>query len=112
MAATGRSMRGQGLGSKSLEDPSTVELAARQNVGFHCPNGHKFTITFAEEADVPTWWECPRCGETARRADGVEPVIKEEKPTRTHWDMLRERRTIPELEELLAERLQEIRNQD
>ncbi|SHF63871.1 RNA polymerase-binding protein RbpA [Streptoalloteichus hindustanus] len=27
------------------------------------------------------------------------------KPARTHWDMLRERRSIPELEQLLAERL-------
>jgi hypothetical protein len=27
------------------------------------------------------------------------------KPARTHWDMLLERRSIPELEELLEERL-------
>ncbi|MBR2581574.1 MAG: RNA polymerase-binding protein RbpA, partial [Cutibacterium sp.] len=30
----------------------------------------------------------------------------------THWDMLTERRSIPELEELLAERLDEIRKEN
>ena len=32
------------------------------------------------------------------------------KPVRTHWDMLRERRTVGELEELLAERLALLRS--
>ena len=45
----------------------------------------------------------------ASRADGVQAEAKETKPQRTHWDMLRERRSIPELEEILAERLEEIR---
>ncbi|MGB7425370.1 MAG: RNA polymerase-binding protein RbpA, partial [Ornithinimicrobium sp.] len=31
--------------------------------------------------------------------------MKATKPQRTHWDMLLERRSIPELEELLEERL-------
>ena len=37
--------------------------------------------------------------------------MKATKPARTHWDMLRERRSIEELEELLAERLDEIRGE-
>jgi RNA polymerase-binding protein len=36
--------------------------------------------------------------------------LKEEKAPRTHWDMLRERRSIAELEELLAERLNLLRS--
>ena len=32
------------------------------------------------------------------------------KKPRTHWDMLLERRTIPELEELLTERLELLRS--
>lgn len=100
-----RSLRGTGLGSKSFEDETGVEFAARQEVGFACSNQHRFALTFAEEAEIPAIWECPRCGAQALRTDGVRPEAKEEKPTRTHWDMLRERRSIPELEELLAERL-------
>jgi hypothetical protein len=32
-------------------------------------------------------------------------MVKVVKPARTHWDMLLERRTVDDLEELLAERL-------
>ena len=68
--------RGSGLGSKSHADPNGVELAPRQEVGFDCPKGHHFEMVFAEEAELPTEWECPKCGETARRSDGVEPEVK------------------------------------
>ena len=38
--------------------------------------------------------------------EGEVPEPKKVKPPRTHWDMLRERRSIEELEELLKERLE------
>jgi hypothetical protein len=41
--------------------------------------------------------------------DGPEPEAKKVKPPRTHWDMLMERRTIADLEEVLAERLDVLR---
>lgn len=105
-----RALRGSGFGSKSYADGQGVELAPRIEVGFDCVNSHHFEIVFAAEAELPTEWECPKCGASARRSDGVEPEVKPTKPPRTHWDMLRERRSIEELEELLAERLDEIRN--
>ena len=37
--------------------------------------------------------------------DGPEPEPSRSSAVRTHWDMLLERRSIPELEELLEERL-------
>lgn len=105
-----RSLRGTGLGSKSFEDETGVEFAARREVGFDCLRQHHFTLTFAAEADLPTAWECPRCGAESLRSDGVRAEAKEEKPARTHWDMLRERRSIAELEDLLAERLDLLRS--
>ena len=53
---------------------------------------------------------CPRSGSAAAAArpsssTGPEVTPKETKHVRTHWDMLLERRSIPELEELLEERL-------
>jgi hypothetical protein len=36
---------------------------------------------------------------------GDAPEFKAQRHVRTHWDMLRERRSIPELEDLLEERL-------
>jgi rubredoxin len=54
-------------------------------------------------------WECRLHGHESRIFDGDEPQPKKIKPPRTHWDMLLERRSIPELEELLDERLTELR---
>jgi len=105
-----RSLRGSGLGAKSFEDETGVEFAPRQEIGYDCPNQHHFALTFAEEAEIPALWECPRCGAESLRADGVRPEAKDEKPARTHWDMLRERRSIAELEDLLAERLDLLRS--
>ena len=104
-----RTLRGARLGAQSFEDEQGVELAPRQRIGYSCPVGHDFEVPMAEEADVPMTWECPRCSAVARRVDGEEPQAKQDKPTRTHWDMLLERRSIPELEELLAERLELLR---
>lgn len=105
-----RSLRGTGLGSKSFEDEAGVEFAARRETAYDCPKRHHFSLTFSAEADIPSVWECPRCGAESLRADGERPEAKEEKQVRTHWDMLRERRSIAELEDLLAERLDLLRS--
>jgi rubredoxin len=67
---------------------------------------------FSEEAELPLEWECTKCGKPAVRSDGTKPEEKDVKAPRTHYDMLRERRSIPELEELMAERLQILRKHD
>jgi len=105
-----RTLRGVGLGAKSFEDEEGIEFAARQEIGFDCPTGHHFDITFAMEAELPTEWECPRCGKVAVRSDGSVGEEKAVKPPRTHWDMLLERRSIGELEDLLAEQLDKLRS--
>jgi len=65
------------------------------------------------DAEVPEVWESPRTGQEGRLVaeDGslVETEVVETKAARTHWDMLLERRTRPELEELLQERLELLR---
>jgi len=102
-------LRGSRLGGTSFEDESGIEFAPRQRVVYDCANGHDFEIPMAVEAEVPFTWECPRCGAASRQRDGDEPEAKLEKPIRTHWDMLRERRSIPELEDILSERLELLR---
>ena len=105
-----RTLRGARLGGQSFEDERGIEFAARQQVGYRCKQGHDFEVTMSVEADIPAVWECPRCGGESLRSDGVRAEAKEEKPVRTHWDMLRERRSIAELEDLLAERLDLLRS--
>lgn len=104
-----RALRGSRLGGQSYESDAGVEMAARANIDFECPQGHRFTMPFSVEADLPAVWECKVCGAEALRVDGTLPEAKKTKPARTHWDMLMERRTTADLEELLAERLQLLR---
>lgn len=103
-----RALRGMRLGTQSMETAANAELAARTEYKYDCPNGHIVTMPFSVEADVPLSWEC-QCGALALLRDGTQPEEKDVKTARTHWDMLLERRTIPELEELLEERLELLR---
>jgi thioesterase domain-containing protein len=105
-----RVLRGSRLGAASYESDRNTDLAPRRLVAFGCARGHRFSVPFAEDADLPTTWECKACGAVAKRVDGVEPEAKKVKPTRTHWDMLMERRTTADLEEVLAERLAILRS--
>ncbi len=104
-----RSLRGSNLGSRSMETDSGVSFAPRQTVEYVCPNGHVTSLPFSVEAEVPAAWEC-RCGAQALKRDGDQPDDKPTKPPRTHWDMLLERRTVAELEDLLSERLELLRS--
>jgi ribosomal protein L37AE/L43A len=105
-----RTLRGARLGGQSFEDERGVEFAARQQAAYRCPQGHDFEITMSVEAEVPAVWECPRCGQEGLSTQGIEKEQKAEKPARTHWDMLLERRSEKELEDILKERLQLLRD--
>lgn len=108
-----RSLRGMRLGSQSLQSEEGVEFSPRKKSQYRTEDGTVFEVTFAAEADVPETWESPRTGLEGRLIgeDGglVQSVVVETKAPRTHWDMLLERRTRPELEELLQERLELLR---
>jgi hypothetical protein len=104
-----RMLRGSRLGAVSYESDRNTELAPRQTREYLCVKGHQFEVPFAVDAEVPTTWECKFDGSVARLVDGSEPEQKKAKPPRTHWDMLLERRSISELEDILNERLQEVR---
>jgi len=104
-----RALRGSRLGSVSYENDESAEPAERQTAAYRCPNGHRFNVPFAIEAEVPSSWECRFCGATAPREDGAAPTPATAKPARSHWDMLLERRSIPELEAILEERLEVLR---
>lgn len=93
------------LGSKSYENDRDVILSPRLELAFDCPAHHHFSVIFSAEASLPELWDCPTCWAPAVRSDGVRAAAEPQKPIRTHWDMLRERRSLPDLEKILAERL-------
>lgn len=104
-----RNLRGMRLGSQSLQSEEGVEFVPRRKSLYRTEDGSTFEVTFAFDAEIPDTWESPRTGQEGRLVadDGtlVESEAVESKPARTHWDMLLERRTRAELEELLQERL-------
>jgi len=108
-----RSLRGMRLGSQSLQSEEGVEFSPRKKSVYRTEDGTTFEVTFSADAEVPETWESPRSGLEGRLVgeDGalVQSVVAEVKPVRTHWDMLLERRTRAELEELLQERLELLR---
>jgi hypothetical protein len=104
-----RVLRGSRLGAVSYETDRNHDLAPRRTIRYACPKDHEFVVPFSDDAEVPATWDCRLHGTPSKLIDGSEPETKKVKPPRTHWDMLLERRTIPELEDLLTERLQELK---
>lgn len=104
-----RNLRGMRLGSQSLQSEEGVEFVSRRRSLYRTEDGATFEVTFAADAEIPEVWESPRSGQEGRLVaeDGslVESEVVETKAARTHWDMLLERRSRAELEDLLQERL-------
>ena len=86
------------------------DLAPRQIARYRTENREEFEVPFADDAEIPGTWLCRNGmeGTLIEGGDLAEP--KKVKVPRTPWDMLRERRSIEELEELLKERLEIIKS--
>jgi hypothetical protein len=101
------------LGAQSLQSEEGVTFSPRQKRTYRAADGTTFDVVFSADAEVPEVWESPKSGQEGRLIDDagalVQPEAVETKAPRTHWDMLLERRTRAELEELLEERLQYLR---
>jgi hypothetical protein len=105
-------MRGMRLGAQSLEADSGIVFSERSDYTYVCAEGHETVLTFAAEAELPQTWQCKSCSLQGTLQSGgkdVELEAVEDKTARTHWEMVLERRTREELEEILAERLAVIR---
>src|SRR3954451_4273958 len=103
-----RVLRGSRLGTTSYETDRNTDLAPRQEGHYDCPRGHAVAVPMASEAELPATWECKVCGGVALLRDGAGLEARKPKHVRTHWDMLLERRSLDDLEEVLAERLAEL----
>lgn len=103
-----RVLRGSRMGAVSYETDRDHDLAPRQMVKYRTPDGEVFDVPFADDAEIPVEWLC-RNGQVGTLIEGEGVESKAVKPPRTHWDMLRERRSLEELDVLLEERLDILR---
>lgn len=105
------SMRGSSMSHVSYEVDRGDHVAI-QLVTYTCDLGHKTTLPFAADAeDIPGTWECA-CGETAG-LPGVE--LPEPTPIRTrksHYDIVRERRSEDDLAQIFVMKLHELHDFD
>lgn len=94
-----------GLSSRTAEVPYE-RPAPRKQAGYRCDRGHVFEVTFAAAAEPPGVWEC-RCGALAAASQSTAGTARESEHDRRMAQVF-QRRSIAELEELLAERLAEL----
>jgi hypothetical protein len=62
-------------------------------------------VAFASDADVPEFWDCPRCGLPAGQDEQNPPEAPRSEPYKTHLAYVRERRTDADGDALLEEAL-------
>lgn len=108
-----QTMRGIRLGNQSLESDFGVAYFPRIKHHYICKAGHTIELSFAEDAEIPKTWQCKQCPEQALlsvKGKTLKLDLEELKSTRTHYEMLLERRSKDELEEILRERLDYIRS--
>lgn len=103
-----RVLRGSRMGAVSYETDRDHDLAPRRMVRYKTESGAIFEVPFADDADIPEEWLCKN-GQVGNLMEGEGVEGKPIKPPRTHWDMLRERRSIEELDQLLDERIEYLR---
>lgn len=109
-----RTLRGARIGSTSLQGDENIELAPRKAVRYLTERGTSFSVMFDADAEPPAEWTDQRSGEIGFLDDAAGLAARAEfevrgAPGRTPWDMLLERRSVEELQELLDERLKLMR---
>lgn len=87
------------------------EPAPRQEAVYGCAEGHDFTRTFAAAAEPPLMWDCPRHGHPGLLGGAAEGGVpgKKGRDGKSHWDLLRERRSLTDLDVTLTEALAGLR---
>src|ERR1700710_538552 len=71
-----RTLRGSRLGAISYETEYGAEPAPRNMAAYRCQRGHEFNVPFAEEAEIPSTWDCRLDGTAALLIDGPAPEAK------------------------------------
>jgi rubredoxin len=87
------------------------EPAPRRRITYWCANGHESRPSFADDADIPDTWDCPRCGLPAGQDRETPPSAPKNEPYKTHLAYVKERRSDADGEAILAEALAKLRGE-
>ncbi|GAB4002430.1 RNA polymerase-binding protein RbpA [Glycomyces albus] len=103
--SNGHAIRGTRIGATQGLHSERGEPVPRQNVSYWCANGHETDRSFAMYVEIPTEWDCIRCGWPASRDRTNPPERRTVKPYKSHLKYVQERRSEEEAEDLLSEAL-------
>jgi hypothetical protein len=107
--AGGNAIKGSRVGAGPMGEAERGDSAPRHRVSFWCANAHETRPSFADDAQVPETWDCPRCGFPASRDQQNPPAPPRNEPYKTHLAYVRERRSDEDGEAILAEALERLR---
>ncbi len=107
--ASGSAIRGSRVGAGPMGEDERGEPAPRQRISYWCAQGHESRPSFADEADPPDVWDCPRCGLPAGQNQQTPPDAPKNEPYKTHLAYVKERRSDADGEAILAEALAKLR---
>jgi hypothetical protein len=107
--AGGSAIRGSRVGAGPMGEAERGEPAPRRRISYWCANAHESRPSFADEADIPDTWDCPRCGMPAGQDREAPPSAPKNEPYKTHLAYVKERRSDADGEAILAEALAKLR---
>lgn len=105
----GNAIRGSRVGAGPMGEAERGDSAPRTRVSFFCVNGHETRPAFSLDAELPSEWECIRCGLPASTDQTNPPPPPEHVPYKTHLAYVKERRSDAEAVAILTEALQVLR---
>ena len=109
--AGGSAIRGSRVGAGPMGEAERGEPAPRRRISYWCANGHESRPSFADEAEIPDTWDCPRCGLPAGQDRETPPSAPKNEPYKTHLAYVKERRSDADGEAILAEALAKLRGE-
>jgi hypothetical protein len=109
--AGGSAIRGSRVGAGPMGEAERGEPAPRRRISYWCANAHESRPSFADDADIPDTWDCPRCGLPAGQDRETPPSAPKNEPYKTHLAYVKERRSDADGEAILAEALAKLRGQ-
>jgi hypothetical protein len=86
------------------------DLESRVFVTYYCENGHSSVHAFAQDAEVPAEWDCPKCGLPAGQDAENPPPAPKIEPYKTHLAYVKERRSDEDGAQILEEALDALRS--
>ena len=107
--AGGSAIRGSRVGAGPMGEAERGEPAPRRRISYWCANAHESRPSFADEADIPDTWDCPRCGMPAGQDRETPPSAPKNEPYKTHLAYVKERRSDADGAAILEEALSKLR---